>query len=191
MSKINNKKPCQGRGLTLFFTGLSGAGKSTLSERLNERLVAEGERTVTLLDGDVVREHLTTELGFSREDRNRNVTRVGYVASEITRHGGIALCAMIAPYREARQQVREMVEAHGQFVEIHVMTSLEECERRDVKGLYARARAGEIAEFTGISDPYEAPENPEIAIDTSDITPDEGVEMILTTLNNKGYLSSL
>ena len=184
----NQQKQRHPAGLTLFFTGLSGAGKSTLSELLNQRLVDEGERTVTLLDGDEVRRHLTSELGFSRHDRDLNVTRIGYVASEITRHGGIAICALIAPYRDTRRRVREMVEAQGLFAEIYVKTPLEECEKRDVKGLYAKARSGEIKGFTGVSDPYEEPESAEIVIDTRDITPQEGVEMILGQLKKQLYL---
>ena len=154
------------QGLTVFFTGLSGAGKSTLANALMYKLMEMEDRPITLLDGDVVRQHLSSELGFSKEDRDIHVKRIGYVASEITKHGGVAICAPIAPYSNTRRIVRNMIDDVGSFVEIHVSTPLSVCEERDVKGLYKRARAGKILEFTGVSDPYEEPQNPEIIIDT-------------------------
>jgi sulfate adenylyltransferase len=153
------------QGFALFFTGLSGAGKSTIAQAVIACLLEQSARPITLLDGDEVRKHLSKGLGFSREDRAANVTRIGYVASEIVRHGGIAVCAPIAPYRDSRAEVRKLVEANGAFIEIHIDTSLEVCEARDRKGLYAQARAGKIAQFTGISDPYEVPKNPELRLD--------------------------
>jgi sulfate adenylyltransferase len=174
--------------VTVFFTGLSGAGKSTIARVLLSKLLEIGDRTVTLLDGDIVRKHLSSELGFSRAHRDLNILRIGFVASEITKHGGIALCAPIAPYRETRRKVRAMVEAHGGFFEVYVSTSLATCEARDRKGLYAKARAGVIKEFTGISDPYEAPENAELVIDTSECTPLEAAQMIVTRLETEGFI---
>ena len=180
--------PRDKQGFTVFFTGLSGAGKSTLARALAIRLMEMGGRPVTLLDGDIVRHHLSSELGFSREHRDINVRRIGFVASEITKNRGIAICAPIAPYRQTRRDVRAMIEAVGGFVEIHVATPIETCESRDRKGLYAKARAGLIPEFTGVSDPYETPEKPEIAIDTTSLTVDEAVQRILLKLEHEGYL---
>ncbi|MHB8730015.1 MAG: bifunctional sulfate adenylyltransferase/adenylylsulfate kinase [Sulfuricaulis sp.] len=177
------------QGFTLFFTGLSGAGKSTLAQVLYARLKEFEARPVTLLDGDVVRKQISSELGFSREHRDTNVLRQGYVASLITRHGGIALCAPIAPYANTRAQVRAMIEEHGDFVEIYVATPLKVCETRDRKGLYARARAGLIKNFTGVTDPYETPVSPEIAIDTSLQSAAEAADKILAYLAAQGYLS--
>ena len=176
------------QGLTIFFTGLSGSGKSTIANALLTKLMELGERSITLLDGDVVRKHLSSELGFSKEHRNLNILRIGYVASEITKNGGIAICAPIAPYRETRRQVREMIKPLGGFVEVHVATALEVCEERDRKGLYAKAREGIIKEFTGISDPYEVPENPELAIDTVGCSPDEAAQRIILKLEGMGYI---
>lgn len=176
------------QGLTIFFTGFSGSGKSTIANALLNKLMEMGDRSITLLDGDVVRKHLSSELGFSKEHRNLNIQRIGYVASEITKNGGIAICAPIAPYKETRRQVRAMVEPLGGFIEVHVATSIEVCESRDRKGLYAKARAGIIKEFTGISDPYEVPENPELAIDTVDITPEEAAQRVLLKLESMGYI---
>jgi sulfate adenylyltransferase len=157
------------RGVVVFFTGLSGSGKSTLAQALNDLVLERGERTVTSLDGDVVRRHLSAGLGFSREDRETNIRRIGWVAAEIARHRGIAICSPIAPFDETRKQVRAMVEAAGgEFVLVHVSTPLEECERRDRKGMYAKARAGEIKNFTGIDDPYEAPEAPHLRLRPED-----------------------
>jgi sulfate adenylyltransferase len=177
------------QGLTIFFTGLSGAGKSTLANALLHKLMEIGRRSITLLDGDLVRQNLSSELGFSKEHRNLNVLRIGYVASEITKHKGIAICAPIAPYEETRQKVRKMVSAAGNFIEVYVSTSLETCEKRDIKGLYAKARLGLIPEFTGISDPYEVPTNPELSIATENTTVEFGVNLILDYLKSAGFIS--
>ncbi len=178
------------QGFTVFFTGLSGAGKSTIANALLVRLLELGTRPVTLLDGDIVRKNLSSELGFSKEHRDLNVQRIGFVATEITKNGGIAICAPIAPYAQTRRSVREAISAHGMFIEIHVATPLEVCEERDRKGLYALARAGTLKEFTGISDPYEIPEQPELSIDTSDIAPDEAVQSIILKLAALGLIAS-
>lgn len=175
----------QASGVTLFFTGLSGSGKSTIANILASKLREVQHKKITLLDGDVIRNHLTSELGFSKEHRNLNVTRVGYVASEITKHGGIAICAMIAPYAKTRAKVRELVEQQGNFVEIHVATPLDVCEERDVKGLYEKARAGEIKNFTGIDDPYEIPESAEISVDTTGQTAEEATAQIISYLQGR------
>ena len=180
--------PPREQGITLFFTGLSGSGKSTLAKILYGKFIEEGRRSVTLLDGDIVRHHLSSELGFSKPHRDLNVRRIGFVASEITKNRGVAICAPIAPYAGTRRDVREMVEAHGAMIEIHVCTPLEVCEARDRKGLYAKARKGIIPEFTGISDPYEVPEHPEITIDTTDLTPMQAAQEIFLFLFAKGYL---
>jgi len=180
--------PRQQQGVTLFFTGLSGSGKSTIAEALNARLLAEGHRRTSLLDGDVVRRHLSKGLGFSKEDRDSNILRIAWVASQVTRHGGIALCAQIAPYAETRYQARELVKAEGHFIEIHVSTPLATCEERDRKGLYALARAGKIQGFTGISDPYEVPENPELRLDSSELSPTQAANIIMKHLSEKGLL---
>ena len=156
-------------GVTVFLTGLSGAGKSTVADALVAGLEAEG-RPVTVLDGDVVRTHLSSELSFSREHRDLNIRRIGFVAGEVVKHGGTAVVAAIAPYDRAREEARALVERHGRFVLVHLATPLEVCEARDVKGLYARARAGELTGFTGIDDPYELPSRAELVIDTS-VTP--------------------
>lgn len=173
------------RGLTVFFTGLSGAGKSTLAAELCRMLPSIGAPAVTLLDGDAVRAYLSSELGFSRAHRDLNVRRIGFVAAEVTRHAGIAICAAIAPYDESRKQVRAMVEELGSFVLVHVATPLATCEQRDVKGLYAKARAGLIPQFTGISDPYEEPADAEIRIDTSVLTLEQGARAILCYLTDR------
>ncbi|MHB8742431.1 MAG: bifunctional sulfate adenylyltransferase/adenylylsulfate kinase [Sulfuricaulis sp.] len=179
----------QRQGYTLFFTGFSGAGKSTLAQVLYARLKEYESRPVTLLDGDIVHIHLSPDLGFSRDHRDANVLRQGYVASLITSHGGIAICTPIAPYSCTRMQVRAMVEEQGDFIEIHVATPLTVCESRDRKGLYARARAGLIKNFTGVSDPYEMPSNPEIVIDTTLQSVNEAAEKILAYLQSQGYLA--
>lgn len=181
--------PRKEQGLTLLFTGLSGSGKSTLAKIIYAKFIEEGKRPVTLLDGDVVRYNLSSELGFSKKDRYINVNRIGYVASEITKNRGIAICAPIAPYADMRKNVRNLIEQYGGFVEVHVATSLDECERRDRKGLYAKARKGIIPEFTGISDPYEIPENPELRIDTIDMTPIQAAQEIYLYLVREGYVS--
>ena len=182
--------PRSKKGITLFFTGLSGSGKSTLAKILYAKFIEEGGRPVTLLDGDVVRLNLSSELGFSREHRNINVRRIGFVASEITKNGGIAICAPIAPYTAMRRYVRETIEQHGAFIEIHVATPLEVCEGRDRKGLYAKAREGIIPEFTGISDPYEVPENPEIRVDTTGKSPMQATQEIMLYLLREGYIDT-
>ncbi|GLQ45000.1 sulfate adenylyltransferase [Dyella lipolytica] len=174
------------QGYALFFTGLSGSGKSTLAQAVLARLLETGSRPVTVLDGDEVRRHLSKGLGFSREDRDANITRIGYVASEVIRHGGIAICAPIAPYAGARAEARQLVQAHGRFVEIHVSTPLEVCESRDRKGLYAAARAGKIKGFTGIDDPYEIPASPELRVDTSQVTVSEAADRVFAWLRNEG-----
>ncbi len=176
------------QGFTVFFTGLSGSGKSTIANALMVKLMEMGGRPVSLLDGDIVRKNLSSELGFSKEHRDLNIRRIGYVASEITKNGGIAICAPIAPYASTRRAVREAIAPVGGFIEIHVATPLEVCEARDRKGLYALARAGKIAEFTGISDPYEVPEQAEMVVDTTDITPDLAAHRILVKLEAMGYI---
>ena len=173
----------------LFFTGLSGSGKSTLARALMDRVLEQGERTVTSLDGDVVRRHLSAGLGFSREDRETNITRIGWVAAEIARHGGVAICSPIAPFASTRATVREMVEeAGGEFFLVHVATPLEECERRDRKGLYAKARRGEIPDFTGISSPYEEPEDAAVRVDTTGRTIEDALDDVLEALADTGHL---
>lgn len=185
------RKSCPPRhqqGFTVFFTGLSGSGKSTVANALVVKLLEIGGRPVTLLDGDVVRKNLSSELTFSKEHRDLNIRRIGFVASEITKNGGIAVCAPIAPYAHIRREVRNMVSAAGGFVEVHVSTPLEECERRDRKGLYAKARAGLLKQFTGIDDPYEIPEAAELVLDTTDVSPDECAHQVLLKLENIGFL---
>lgn len=186
---LRERHPVQAtRGFALFFTGLSGAGKSTIAQAVVAQLLERTSRSITVLDGDEVRKHLSRGLGFSREDRHANVTRIGYVASEIVRHGGIAVCAPIAPYAESRAEARGLVEAHGDFIEIHVATELEVCEARDRKGLYAQARAGTIAQFTGISDPYEVPEQPELRVDGNAAEPAALAGHIVELLQQRGLL---
>jgi sulfate adenylyltransferase len=180
--------PRHKQGFTVFFTGLSGSGKSTIANALLVKMLEAGGRNVTLLDGDHVRQHLSSELGFSKEHRDLNIQRIGYVASEITKHGGIAICAPIAPYTATRRIVREMCQAGGGFVEVHVATTLETCEQRDRKGLYAKARAGIIKEFTGISDPYEEPENAEVVIRTEELTPELAAQRVLVKLESMGFI---
>ena len=181
-------RPSSRTGLTILLSGLSGSGKSTVARSLAVRLVERETRSVTLLDGDVVRHHLSKGLGFSRADRITNVLRIGFVASEITKAGGIAVCCPIAPYDETRKQVRDMVDEHGTFVLVHVATPLAECERRDRKGLYAKARRGEIPEFTGISDPYETPSDADVVIDTTGRTIQECVDEVYRYLTGHGLI---
>jgi len=190
VAELRRSHPPRARqGFTIFFTGLSGSGKSTLANALQVKLMELGGRQITLLDGDIVRKNLSSELGFSKQHRNLNILRIGFVASEITKNGGIAICAPIAPYTATRREVRDMVEPHGGFIEIHVSTPLEVCEQRDRKGLYKKARQGIIKEFTGISDPYEEPEAPELRIDTAHVEPDKAVQQILLKLEHLGYLA--
>ena len=179
------------QGFTIFLTGLSGAGKSTIANVLLVKFLERGDRRVTLLDGDLVRKHLSSELGFSKEHRDLNIRRIGFVASEVTKHGGIAICAPIAPYDSTRKDVRDMVEKGGGFVLVHVATPIEICEQRDRKGLYAKARAGKIQQFTGISDPYQVPNDAELAIDTTKLSPEGAAEEILAFLEREGYLRPL
>jgi sulfate adenylyltransferase len=183
--------PRHRQGFTVFFTGLSGAGKSTIASVLLVKLLETGGRPVTLLDGDVVRKNLSSELSFSKEHRDINIRRIGFVASEITKNGGIAICAPIAPYDSVRQEVRSTVEPGGGFVLVHVATPIEVCEERDRKGLYAKARAGLIKEFTGISDPYEDPTDADVVIDTTSLSPEEAAQEILLYLERQGYVGVL
>lgn len=177
------------RGFTVFFTGLSGAGKSTIATALWANLIEQTDRHVTLLDGDLVRQHLSSELGYSRQDRNVNVRRIGFVAAEITKHRGIAICAPIAPFDATRREVRRMVEEGGGFLLVHVATPLSVCERRDRKGLYAKARVGVLPHFTGVSDPYESPEDADVVIDTRTQTVESAVRAITDRLVALGYLA--
>lgn len=182
-------KPRHKQGFTVFFTGLSGSGKSTIANALMVKMMEQGGRSVTLLDGDVVRKNLSSELGFSKEHRDLNVKRIGYVAAEISKHGGIAICAPIAPYDDVRKEVRSIVRSSGgNFVLIHVATPLDVCEGRDRKGLYAAARAGKIKEFTGISDPYEEPADADLTLDTTEYTPEELANQILLHLEKEEFI---
>jgi sulfate adenylyltransferase len=183
------RPPRSARGLVVFFTGLSGSGKSTLARDLRDALLERGDRTVSLLDGDLVRRLLSAGLTFSREDRDLNIARIGYVAAEVARHGGIAICAPIAPYAAARAAVRSMVHEVGDFVLVHVSTPLAVCEARDRKGLYAKARAGLIGSFTGISDPYEEPADADLTLDTSVVSRKDAVAAVLTLLTRGGWLA--
>ncbi len=180
--------PPRHQGLTIFLTGLSGAGKSTIAKVLYSKFLEMGDRPVTLLDGDIVRHNLSSELSFSKEHRDINVRRIGFVASEITKNRGIAICAPIAPYAKTRDEIRKTIEAYGGFIEVHVATPIETCETRDRKGMYAKARAGLIKGFTGVDDPYETPVSPEVSIDTTNLTPDESAQEILLLLGQKGYI---
>ena len=190
VSELRRRYPPRSQqGFTVFFTGFSGSGKSTIANALMVKLMEMGGRPVTLLDGDIVRKNLSSELGFSKEHRDLNIRRIGYVASEITKNGGIAICAPIAPYATTRRAVREDVEAFGAFVEVHVATSIEECERRDRKGLYKLAREGKIKEFTGISDPYDVPDNPEVSVETENVEVDHCAHQVLLTLEQMGLVA--
>ena len=182
--------PRKSQGFTVLFTGLSGSGKSTIANALISKFLEMGGRPVTLLDGDLVRKNLSSELGFSKEHRDINIRRIGYVASEITKNGGIAICAPIAPYDNVRKEVRAMNEAVGGFILVHVATPVEVCEQRDRKGLYAKARAGIIPEFTGVSDPYETPEDADVTIDTESTTPEEAAQQVLLHLEHEGYIGA-
>ena len=183
-----SRPPRAQQGFTVFFTGFSGSGKSTIANSLMIKLMEMGGRPVTLLDGDIVRKNLSSELGFSKEHRDLNIRRIGYVASEITKNGGIAICAPIAPYSSTRQAVRESIETFGAFVEVHVATSIEECERRDRKGLYKLARAGKIKEFTGISDPYDVPLDPDLRLETENVEVDHCAHQVLLKLESIGLI---
>jgi sulfate adenylyltransferase len=191
VKELRRSHPARDRqGFTVFFTGLSGSGKSTIANVLLSKLLELGGRPVTILDGDLVRKNLSSELGFSKEHRDINIRRIGYVASEITKHRGIAVCAPIAPYDATRKDVRAMIAPHGGFILVHVNTSVEECEKRDRKGLYAKARAGIIKEFTGISDPYDVPADAEIVIDTSKLSAEEAAQEIYLRLEKEGYIGA-
>ena len=191
VAELRRTSPARSKqGFTVFFTGLSGSGKSTIANALMVKLMEMGGRPVTLLDGDVVRKHLSSELGFSKEHRDINIKRIGYVASEITKNGGIAICAPIAPYTATRRLVREMVEHCGAFIEVYIATSVEECERRDRKGLYKLAREGKIKEFTGISDPYEAPTTPELRLDTENAEVDHCAHQVILKLEQMGLITA-
>ena len=183
--------PRHKQGVTIFFTGLSGSGKSTIANVLMTKFLEMGGRPVTLLDGDLVRKHLSSELGFSKEHRDINIRRIGYVASEITKNGGIAICAPIAPYDATRKHVRGLIEPLGGFILVHLATSLEDCEQRDRKGLYAKARAGVLKEFTGISDPYEEPKDAEVVINTAELTPEEAAQEIILHLEREGFVGAI
>jgi len=180
--------PRHKQGFTVFFTGLSGSGKSTIANVLLTKFLEVGGRPVTILDGDMVRKNLSSELGFSKEHRDINIRRIGYVASEITKNGGIAICAPIAPYESVRSEVRAMIEPEGGFILVHVATPIEVCEDRDRKGLYAKARAGIIKEFTGISDPYETPADADVVIDTGTMSAEEAAQQIILHLEREGYV---
>ncbi|MGH8378526.1 MAG: bifunctional sulfate adenylyltransferase/adenylylsulfate kinase [Gammaproteobacteria bacterium] len=189
VAELRKTHPPRGKqGFTVFFTGLSGSGKSTIANALMVKLLEIGGRHVTMLDGDLVRKHLSSELGFSKEHRDLNIQRIGYVASEITKNGGIAICAPIAPYAATRRKVREMIEPVGGFFEVYVSTPIEVCEQRDRKGLYAKARAGLIKEFTGVSDPYETPEKPELVLNAGQGTVDGEAEVILAAIVSAGFI---
>ena len=180
--------PRSKQGFTVFLTGLSGSGKSTIAQVLLVKFLEMGGRPVTLLDGDVVRKNLSSELGFSREHRDLNIRRIGFVASEITKNGGIAICAPIAPYDHIRKDNRTSIEQGGGYILVHVSTPLEVCEQRDRKGLYAKARAGILKEFTGISDPYEVPDDADVVIDTTNVTPEEAAQQVILYLERQGYV---
>jgi len=183
-----NCPPRHQQGFTVFFTGLSGSGKSTIANVLLVKLLEMGNRSVTLLDGDIVRKHLSSELGFSREHRDTNILRIGFVASEITKHGGIAICAPIAPFDAARKHVRAMIQPHGGYILVYLATPLAVCEGRDRKGMYAKARAGLVQHFTGVSDPFEVPQDADIVVDTSQCTPEDVALEILSRLQSLGFI---
>jgi len=177
----------RGGGFTLWFTGLSGSGKSTIAHIVGPALEERGQ-IIEYLDGDTVRQRLSKGLGFSKEDRDTNIERIGWVASRLTRHGAAVICAAISPYEETRRKAREMIEEYGSFVEVYVKASVDECARRDVNGLYAKAFAGEIKDFTGVDDPYEAPRSPEIVVDTEAETPEESARIVVERLEELGVL---
>ena len=181
--------PKHKRGFTLFFTGLSGAGKTVLSHALLAKLKNAGIKHVTILDSDVTRRILANDLGFSKADRDLNIRRIGFVASEITKIGGIAICAAIAPYANARDENRQLISQYGGYIEVYLSTPLSECSKRDTKGLYAKAKTGALANLTGYNDPYEPPEHPEIIIDTSTLTVDQSVKKIMDYLLETGFIA--
>jgi len=190
VEELRRVYPLRGeQGFTVFFTGLSGAGKSTIAKAIMVKLLETGGRPVTLLDGDIVRKHLSSELGFTKDHRDINIRRIGFVASEITKNRGVAICAPIAPYDAVRKEVRDMIEPHGGFILVHVSTQLAVCEQRDPKGLYAKARAGIINQFTGISDPYEEPTDAEIVLDTTFLTPEECARKVFLHLEKAGFIN--
>jgi len=189
VTELNRAYPPRSKqGFTIFFTGLSGSGKSTVAKVLVTKFMEMRNRPVTLLDGDIVRRNLSSELDFSKEHRNLNITRIGFVASEITKNRGIAICAPIAPYRESRRRNRELISRYGGYIEVFVATPLEVCEQRDRKGIYSKARAGIMKGVTGIDDPYEAPGNPDVVLDTSELTPEEATQEVLLYLEEQGYI---
>jgi sulfate adenylyltransferase len=191
VKELRRSHPARARqGFTVFFTGLSGSGKSTIANVLLSKLLELGGRPITLLDGDLVRKNLSSELGFSKEHRDINIRRIGFVAAEITKHRGICICAPIAPYDNIRKEVRGMIQPHGGFILVYVNTSVEECEKRDRKGLYAKARAGIIKEFTGISDPYDEPTDAEVVIDTLALSAEEAAQEIFLRLEKEGYIGA-
>jgi sulfate adenylyltransferase len=183
--------PRNRKGFTIFFTGFSGAGKSTTAKLLHAKFKEMGDRPVTLLDGDIVRKNLSSELSYSKNDRHLNILRIGFVASEITKNGGIAICAPIAPYEMSRRQNRELISRYGGYIEVYLATPLDVCMKRDRKGLYAKAKAGIIKGVTGIEDPYEPPEHPDIRIDTSKLAPEEAAQEVLFYLKREGYIRGL
>jgi sulfate adenylyltransferase len=192
VSELRRAYPARSRqGFTVFFTGFSGSGKSTVAKILLTRFLEMGDRPVTLLDGDIVRRHLSSELGFSRKDRHINVVRIGFVASEITKNRGIAICAPIAPYEQSRRQNREMISRYGGYIEVYLSTPLEVCMKRDRKGLYAKGLAGRIKGVTGVDDPYEEPINADVVIDTTDAEPEEVAQEVLFCLKSKGYVGKV
>ena len=183
--------PRHKQGVTIFFTGLSGSGKSTIANVLMTKFLEVGGRPATMLDGDLVRKNLSSELGFSKEHRDINIRRIGYVASEITKNGGIAICAPIAPYDATRKYVRQLIEPYGGFILVHIATTVEVCEQRDRKGLYAKARAGILKEFTGISDPYEVPADAEVTINTGELSAEEAAQEIILHLEREGFIGAV
>jgi len=190
--ELHRRYPDRARqGFTVFFTGLSSSGKSTIANILRAKLMEIGTRPVTLLDGDIVRTNLSNELGFSKEHRDINIRRIGFVASEITKNRGIAICAPIAPYERIRRENRELISGVGAYIEVFVSTPLEVCEKRDRKGLYAKARAGLVKGVTGVDDPYEVPKSPELAIDTTRVSAEEAAQYILLYLKNEGFIEQL
>ena len=189
LEEINSiNPPPKKKGITIFFTGLSGSGKSTIAKILQIKMLELTKKRITLLDGDVVRKNLCSELGFSKDHRLINLQRIGFVANEISKNGGIAICAPIAPYDSIRKKIRKSIEPNAGFILIHVATPIDVCEARDRKGLYAKARSGEIKHFTGISDPYEEPQDAELILQTDNHTAEESCEFILDHLKELGFL---